>query len=296
MSPSILIALAAVSIPFLGVIDYVTGPDMAFSVFYLPPLALVAWTGRKTAALVLSLVAAGTWIAADVAAGFDYSTLLIPIWNTATRLAVFVLVATLVANLRAAHATQERLARTDSLTGVANARTFEEAARAALNDAGTEGYPVTAAYIDLDDFKSINDQLGHSGGDEVLRAVAAALSQNTRSTDLVARLGGDEFVLLAPGTGSDAAKILMNGLVDRVDDHLSQVPMRTTFSAGCVTFLNPPSDVDEMIRAIDELMYEAKRAGKGTFKHLVLGDDVPRRDTAVDLRTADRRAFKRRTH
>ena len=284
LRPSAVVTIALVAIPFLGFLDYLTGPDMGFSIFYLFPLSLVAWVGRRRDAFLLAVVAAGVWLAADLAAGVAYSTLLIPVWNTMTRLAVFVFVSALLANLQSAHALQERLARSDSLTGISNSATFAEVARELIVRARRERFPVTVAFIDLDDFKSVNDQLGHAAGDYLLKRVATVLSEKTRATDLVARLGGDEFGILAPGMGSQAAKVAMEGLAVRLREQLQDQQVSVTFSAGCVTFLKAPANVDEMITASDNLMYVAKRAGKNRFEHVVVATDDSWEDVTVDLR------------
>lgn len=283
--PSAVVTAAILAIPLLGLIDYLTGPDMAFSIFYLFPLALVAWVGRRRDAFLLAVVATGVWLIADLAAGIEYSTLLIPVWNTMTRLGIFVFVSALLANLRSAHAFQERLARSDSLTGICNSARFDEVAREVIATAGRNRHPITISFIDLDDFKSINDRLGHAAGDDLLKRVATVLSEKTRSTDVVARLGGDEFAILAPGMSSHAAKAAMEGLAARLREQLQDLRITVTFSAGCVTFLEAPADVDEMVRISDNLMYVAKRAGKNRFEHLVVASDVSWEDTTVDLRT-----------
>jgi diguanylate cyclase (GGDEF)-like protein len=270
----VLQVLALVVILLLGVVDYWTGPEIAFSTFYLLPLAAIAWKVGARAGIGSSLLAAATWGTADMVAYGDYGSVWIPLWNTTTRLLVFVVVVTLLSSLRSALALQEILAASDSLTGVANARTFDRVAANLTRD--KMKHPFTIAYLDLDNFKSINDTFGHSGGDDVLQAVARALDDNTRSTDLVARVGGDEFALLLSATDSEAAAELVTQLVSRTQKALSNLPMDVTFSAGAATFLVPPHDIDEMVGMADELMYEAKRDQKGSFRHLVVrsGEDI----------------------
>jgi diguanylate cyclase (GGDEF)-like protein len=263
--------LSLVIILLLGVVDYLTGPMIAFSPFYLLPLSVIAWKAGIRPGVGGSLLAAATWGTADLA-GLSYQgSAWIPVWNTATRLLVFVVVVTLLSHLRQALLLQEHLAASDSLTGVANNRTFNRVAASLITKVDKMRHPLTVAYLDLDNFKAINDTLGHSGGDEVLQAVARSLDENTRSTDLVARVGGDEFALLLPSTDSHAAADVLSQLVARTQETLTDLPMPVTFSAGAATFLVPVREIDEMVRVADKLMYEAKRYAKGSFRHVIIG-------------------------
>ena len=97
------------------------------------------------------------------------------------------------------------MARIDFLTGVLNSRAFYQIATAEIQRSGRYGHPLTLAYIDLDNFKTVNDEFGHSTGDELLKTVARTFSDNLRSSDYVARLGGDEFAILMTETSAQAA-------------------------------------------------------------------------------------------
>src|SRR2546429_8434445 len=130
----------------------------------------------------------------------------IPYWNVVLRLAALVLVSEAVARLRLAHARERELASQDAVTGGPNARACYEFAGAEIARARRYIHPFSVAYLDLDDFKLVNDRLGHLAGDAVLRSVARALSGVLRSSDLVARLGGDEFVVLLPEAGAAPAR------------------------------------------------------------------------------------------
>ena len=110
---------------------------------------------------------------------------------------------------------ERAISRTDGLTGLLNGRGFYEAAAVELARSSRYRHPLTLAYVDLDDFKEINDRLGHARGDAVLVAVAHALRRACRSTDLVGRLGGDEFVVLFPETDRDAAEAALVKLRSR---------------------------------------------------------------------------------
>ena len=274
-APGTVAFFALVSILALGVLDYLSGPNIAFSPFYLLPLSIVAWKVGTRRAIGLAVLAALTWLFADLAAGADYSNPVVPIWNTIARFSVFVLVIGLLATLRHSLETQSHLARVDPLTEVCNPRSFMSEAEEAVRACNREGRPVTLVYLDLDDFKKINDTLGHSGGDDVLQAVASALTQSTRTSDLVGRLGGDEFAVVLSGTGSSAAVAVMDDMLERVRSNLSSVSLPVTFSAGAVTLLVAPKTLDEAISAADALMYEVKRSGKGTYRHVTRGAEVP---------------------
>jgi len=100
------------------------------------------------------------------------------------------------------------LAATDPLTGLANRRAFGEAVRREMARSERSGRPLAVVMLDIDDFKAINDELGHGTGDEVLRAVARCARHGIRQGDIVARLGGDEFALLLPDADIDRAQAI----------------------------------------------------------------------------------------
>ena len=107
-------------------------------------------------------------------------------------------------------------ALTDPLTGLKNRRAFRDAALADLERARRAGQPFTIALLDLDDFKQVNDTLGHATGDEVLVAVSGVLRRRLRSLDIVARLGGDEFALVLPQTAAPEAATALRHLLEQV--------------------------------------------------------------------------------
>lgn len=267
------VALTAsfISIPLLGVVDYLSGPALAFSVFYLLPLSIIGWvSSHRFLPQAAGMLAAVTWSMADLYSGGDYTHPLIPIWNTTTRLVIFLVVVMLLQNLRASFAEQRDLARTDALTGVANSRAFMEQMAAEFRRAQRFGTPVSLIYVDVDDFKKVNDAHGHSAGDEALKHVAKTLAESMRAVDTVGRLGGDEFAILMPSTQEAGASKVLAVLLDRLESGMQDLSFPVTLSAGCVTFIDPPVGVGAMLQAADELMYEAKKAGKNTGRHRVV--------------------------
>jgi diguanylate cyclase (GGDEF)-like protein len=153
--------------------------------------------------------------------------------------------------LRRSLARERRLARIDDVTGVRNARAFHEAAGAEIERARRYQHPFSVAIVDL----------GSRVGDEVVRAAAVALRGALRATDMVARLGRDELIALLPETSAASARIVLEkvrvGLIElRTDDGKVAAP-----SIGGVTFLNPPRAVEEIVRATDERIAEARSTG-----------------------------------
>jgi diguanylate cyclase (GGDEF)-like protein len=119
-------------------------------------------------------------------------------------------------------------------------------------------------YVDLDDFKKINDAHGHAAGDQVLRTVGKLLASRLRSTDSGARLGGDEFAALLPETDAAGARILVNDLTEGMREAGIRMGRDLKCSMGLATFPPPPPNVETVLCFADALMYEVKRGGKGS--------------------------------
>ena len=173
------------------------------------------------------------------------------------------LLATVDSNLTQLRAYQQQLAhqvRHDPLTGIANRANFEEQVTGRL----AAGGDFVVALLDLDDFKTVNDRLGHGTGDALLKAVSRRLHGRLRAGDTVARLGGDEFTLLLPGlTGAETTALLARVIAEvqeplLVDGH----EMTPRISIG-VTATQPGDTPGELLRRADVAMYAAKNAGGG---------------------------------
>jgi diguanylate cyclase (GGDEF)-like protein len=131
-----------------------------------------------------------------------------------------------------------------------------------IDRAARYDHPFTLAYLDIDDFKSVNDRFGHSVGDRVLRLIADSLKRSRRKTDLIARAGGDEFVVLLPETGADTAKIVVSKAIKCIIDEAENTRWLITISVGVVTFVHAPPSADSALDIADKVMYEVKSHGK----------------------------------
>ncbi|MCJ7526189.1 MAG: GGDEF domain-containing protein [Candidatus Aminicenantes bacterium] len=256
------LGLGFIMILLLGAIDYYSGFEFSFSIFYLAPIVLVTWRVGRTPGLVFSFLGALTWFAADAASGHLYSSAFIYSWNTIMRLGFFLIISMLLATLKKELQLQRELAHQDFLTGTANPRYFYDIVQMEIHRARRHGRPCSAAYIDLDNFKAVNDRLGHQVGDNVLCVVADCLKANVRVIDTVARLGGDEFVLFLPETEQEGARTVLTKIRCCLTGAMEQNDWQVGFSIGVLTFLSMPSTVDEMIRLVDGLMYAVKQSGK----------------------------------
>ncbi|MBI5014978.1 MAG: GGDEF domain-containing protein [Deltaproteobacteria bacterium] len=261
-TPRQVFSLSLLSILGLAAIDHATGYEISLSVLYLGPVSLATWYVSPRAGLLTSVLSAMAWLTVDHTAGHTYSNSLIPLWNASVRLGFFVVTATLLASVQQQLAALNRLARCDPLTGAMNGRAFaEEGARLlALGERHRE--PMTLAYVDLDNFKAVNDTLGHAAGDRLLGAVVAALRRSVRDYDLVARLGGDEFAILMPRVGSDDARLSTTRIRETLAKTVEQGGWPVGFSIGVATFKTMPPSIDVAIQVADTLMYVVKSGGK----------------------------------
>jgi diguanylate cyclase (GGDEF)-like protein len=250
------------------------------SLYYFVVVALVAWkTGRLGITVGAAIATSLVWL------GAEWLTLGAPdervvILNGASRLVTLVCMGWLISRLKTALETERALARTDFVTDVLNSRAFHEEARAELERARRYRHPLAVGYLDLDNFKSINDSFGHSHGNDVLRSVAATLKNGLRTGDCVCRVGGDEFVVLLPETGYERARQTIVRLQVALDRAMETNQWPVTFSIGVAVFENPASDVDSLIKKADEMMYQAKASGKNRFR--IYSDDG-----AVDIHSID---------
>ncbi len=153
----------------------------------------------------------------------------------------------------------EELAERDPLTGLFNRRAFAAKLDAAIADARASGYPLTFVLIDVDDFKRINDSLGHLHGDSVLKNLARTLTHNSRAGDVVARYAGDEFVALFVNSAGERAR----ALVERLSADLRAHGLRC--SLGAAVFPTDARDGPGLLKAADRALYATKAAGKNGF-------------------------------
>ena len=252
-----------------GAMDVATGPEISPAVLYLAPVSFAAWYGSRRSGFAVAVLSAVVLYTAERLTAGGYSHATVPLWNAASRLGVFVVTAALASALRRALLRAQEMAATDPLTGIANRRRFYRVAEAELERARRHRRPLTLAYLDLDNFKQLNDRSGHHAGDQALRAIAGILQAHVRRLDLVARVGGDEFTILLPETSHSQARSVIEKLQPLLATETQREGWDVTCSIGVVTALPPPPTVDALIRAADQLMYQVKRGSKNGARFAV---------------------------
>lgn len=269
-----ILALTALLLAFAATADLVSGPDVSLTPAYLLPIALAAWFLPRRWLMVVVVACSTTWLIVDLNELMRHPA--IEIVRAGVEIGLYLLFGLLLGTLRRQYDSQRTLARTDSLTGLQNRRAFWDDALLELERCRRFGQPFAIAYIDIDDFKRVNDRYGHAMGDELLCTVANTITETVRKLDVVARLGGDEFAILLPGTDDSGAATALRKIAERLGERLQRL-YGSGCSIGCVVAIRPPADLESMMHRADALMYQVKRNDRRSLRVEVLDapDDLP---------------------
>ena len=250
-------------IAIIAAVAYSVGHELTISIFFLAPIALATWFGNFRLGAFFCILAVSLWYLIEAGwAAHPLNANFAPYWNSAIRLGLFLTTAQLLAHLKAHLSNEKYLSRTDDLTGVLNGRGFTELADKMFELSERHGRSTTLAYIDLDNFKHVNDTLGHSEGDKVLKVIGEVFLSTIRKTDVAGRLGGDEFAIVLPETDESGAKLMLDKLRIELVKAMQLNNWAISFSIGVVSFNLPPYDLNEAIKVGDALMYRVKQGGK----------------------------------
>ena len=208
-SATSLMVLAFLIVVALGLINFYAGPDISVLFFYVIPIFLAAWFVSKRAGVLITLLSGVSWLIIAWLSPEHFSNPAIPFWNAIVRFGLLLVTSILVSDFRRSLDHEREQARTDFLTGAVNSRSFREQAEAEINRAERNGHPFAIAYMDIDDFKVVNDRFGHTTGDACYERSQKPLRGTFAPLTCVARLGGDEFAILLPRTDSEAAQIVV---------------------------------------------------------------------------------------
>jgi len=272
-SPATIFSISLVLLVMLGWLDYLTG-DYSLIVYYLVPVSLVTWFVSKRSGLLFCILTLITRLTADEAAraanAFTFKYSMLHFGNVSIEFLFLLIMSLLFSILKKNLEEEQTLAHTDPLTGALNRSAFFDFAENERNRARRYKRPFTVVYFDLDNFKGINELLGHNIGDELLITVAKTIRSNIRSYEAVSRFGGDEFVILLPETDEEAALSFLTKIHFHLQQAMASREWPVSISISAVVCVGPPPNVDEIIRRADELMYAVKRSGKSRMLHTVV--------------------------
>jgi diguanylate cyclase (GGDEF)-like protein len=257
------LAAAILIIPVIGWLDYVSGIDIRIYPLYFIPLAFGSWNRHTIISLMLSVYAAAVWFLSNYFSGMHYVSIWIWVVNITSQLVTFVFVSLAVAYIGRRFEHESLLAHTDSLTGLLNSRAFYEKMSFELKRSQRYQRLIAVAYLDLDNFKEINDRLGHRAGDKILQRVARILRESLRFSDIIGRVGGDEFMLVLPEISRGSVEKTLERLRVKIKTAISvNHKLHLSISAGVIVCTPNKETVEKLISISDDLMYEVKRAGK----------------------------------
>lgn len=260
--PLLAILIVLVFLAAISLVDYRTGYELSVSIFYLIPITLAVLLLGRNFGLVAAVLSALLLVFIDLAAGKEVDDLFVAGWNAAAGSLYYVFHALLLSALLGRIARIREVSYKDPLTGAANWRYFQEYLEANLKELPRGKGRMAIAYLDVDDFKAINDALGHEAGDGVLKTLVESAKGNIRANDMVARLGGDEFAILLAGVDGEEALEILNRIRGSMAAAMAAQGRKATLSIGAIVFSDAALTVRQIISYVDEVMYKVKNGGK----------------------------------
>lgn len=263
--------LIAAEVCIIVFVDYVFGHylpvEMArylsLDVFFCLPILQTAHlaairSSRRSdpkIATFLAISIALVWSATEASIAWPDFPIIAFLWNTFTRSVIFTVIGRILIKLWR----EREYSRRDVLTGLANRREMMERLASEQNRSKRSGKPYSLLFIDIDNFKAVNDLHGHQVGDEVLITLSEILIMSSRKADVAARLGGDEFVVLLAETDDPSCDIVISRIETSARQAFEKQSWPISISIGRTTHIGTTQEVDWVIEMADKNMYEAKR-------------------------------------
>lgn len=251
-------------ITFLCVITVVNNQfltSVSLEPLLLLPVVIASWYGNLITGLSVSFITAFT-----VLVSYDHVLLSVPntdaLYTALVYFSALCILSILIDNFSTAFKVEEAAAEHDHLTGLLNIRGLTLLLEEEIARTKRYRHPFTVAYIDIDNFKAINDSKGHREGDVILCKLSKIITTSFRESDYIGRIGGDEFVCLLPETKQPDAKVVFDKLQKNLDSAFCSSDIVVTFSIGVVTFEAAPPNSQAALALVDKVMYRVKKLNK----------------------------------
>jgi diguanylate cyclase (GGDEF)-like protein len=252
-------------------LDYITTPVLPpFTPFYLAPIIIASFFLNNKQAYFIALVATvgGLLVYQRLTANFN---LFLIGYGLLSNTAIFFTVTFLILQLRQLLDHLEEQASEDYLTKANTRRYFYEMSKTEIAQSFRDKHPLTLIFIDLDNFKQVNDTQGHEKGDQMLARIALTIKSDLREGDLLGRVGGDEFAILLHQTNQEQAKIIIERMRENLRNAIETFKTKVTFSIGVVTYLaEKPTSIDELMALADRAMYSIKETNKNSIRFVAV--------------------------
>jgi diguanylate cyclase (GGDEF)-like protein len=244
---------------------YYLKSEIIFSLLYIIPLSLTLWFSNRIFSIIVFVIIIFYYLTINI---IYIRSLDLFIIDVILKVFCFIYIFVLLIIRKNLFIKEQKNARTDKLTNVLNRFSLYEKLSYEINASRRNKFPLTVSYIDLDNFKSINDNKGHKEGDKLLMHFTSEIAGNLRQTDYISRLGGDEFFLVLPNTVIENSKILLNKLYMNINEmfirfNWNEVSMSMVC---CFSHENIP-DFDKIISIADKEMYNIKTSGKNDIRY-----------------------------
>jgi diguanylate cyclase (GGDEF)-like protein len=227
----------------------------------LLPVVIASWYGNLLTGLSVSFITA-----LAILVSYDQVLLAVPTTNALYTALVYLsalcILSILIDNFSTVFKVEEAAAEHDHLTGLLNFRGLTSLLEEEIARTKRYKHPFTVAYIDIDNFKAINDSKGHCEGNIILCKLAKIIITSFRESDYIGRIGGDEFVCLLPETKQPDAKVVFDKLQKNLDTAFCSGDIVVTFSIGVVTFEAAPPNTQAALALVDKVMYRVKKLNK----------------------------------
>jgi diguanylate cyclase (GGDEF)-like protein len=285
LSRRLAVALGAGMLLCAAFIDYLTTAEVSVSAIYLFAILTVSWNCGASWGFLFAAIAFAFQVALGLMDGHPFTSNRSFFFAQGNVLLEYSIAILLTAQLRRLLERERHTARVDLLTGVRNRQGFHEVLESEVERHVRNGASFCLAYIDVDDFKGVNDRYGHAEGDRLLEAVGHVTAKSIRRSDTVGRLGGDEFAVFFPETNQAEAMAIEFKLREALTTITQPRPWwSVSFSIGIATFVSMPKSADAAMAYVDQLMYRAKRGGKSNTVSGVYDDTTAAADTTGNAR------------